>query len=493
MCIYTHEYIHTYNFICICICVLCVQALRSAQSSFEKQQLEEELDARTGELAVATTEIATLRFECDDTRCQLRAATKTRLAQYAHAAAADTVVANATAAVSAGSTRQHAHAVGAVTDVAAAAAEASAGSTRQHSATHCNTLQVAAAHCNARSGRQGSVFMVDADGNQVVAAALSSNALHGPRTIVAVASVTPVLARQHTATHCSTLQHTASHCNPLQPTAAHCNAVASVTPILAMSSARATTAAAQPMTSSSAPLPAPAPVCVAAHVAAHVVAHASAPAPAHAALLAMAAIDNNENDDDMTTMAARSETPNGKVRRRVDLQEPVRRTGDTQQLLQHNRDTQRSLQHIGHTQQPLQHIGDTQQPLQHIRDAQQSLQHIIRPVEVQSSLSQSPAISTCPTHVRVPPPPPRRTTVLLNTKPIGVQLGRENIRTSSLHCLEGGRGTVSTNVVVPPSFPEGSPRMVTVSARMGGDSSSEEVGSVDEIESDSESEGERES
>jgi len=485
MCKYTHVYIYIYIFIYICMCVLCVQALRSAQSSFEKQQLEEELDARTGELAVATTEIATLRFECDDTRCQLRAATKTRLAQHAHAAGADTVVANAAAAASAGSTRQHAHAVGADTVVAAAAAEASAGSTRQHSATHCNTLQDTASHCNARSGRQVSVIMVDADVNQVEAAALSSNALHLPRTILAVASVTPVWARQHTATHCSTLQHTASHCNPLQPTAAHCNAVASVTPILAMSSARATTAAAaaaQPMTSSSASLPAPAPVCVAAHV----VAHASAPADAHAAPLAMAAIGNNENDDDMTTMAASSAMPYGTAGRRVDSQEPLQRTGDTQQLLQHNRDTLRSLQHIVHTQQPLQHIEDTQQPLQHIRDAQQSLQHIIRPVEVQSSLSQSPAISTCPTHVRVPPPPPRRTTVLLNTKPIGVQGGRENIRTSTLDSLEGRR-------VFLPSFPEGSPRMVTVSARMGGDSSSEEVGSVDESESDSESEGERES
>jgi hypothetical protein len=48
-------------------------ALQAAQWSLEKKQVEDKLDQRTVELAAATTEIATLRFECDDLRLQLKA------------------------------------------------------------------------------------------------------------------------------------------------------------------------------------------------------------------------------------------------------------------------------------------------------------------------------------------------------------------------------------------------------------------------------------
>ena len=37
------------------------------------------------------------------------------------------------------------------------------------------------------------------------------------------AGMRPLLALQHTATHCNTLQHTAAHCNTPQNTATHCN------------------------------------------------------------------------------------------------------------------------------------------------------------------------------------------------------------------------------------------------------------------------------
>jgi len=66
-------------------------ALQAAQWSFEKKQVEEELDERTVQLAAATTEIATLRFECDDMRCQLRAKTAangTQLVQHRSLASA---------------------------------------------------------------------------------------------------------------------------------------------------------------------------------------------------------------------------------------------------------------------------------------------------------------------------------------------------------------------------------------------------------------------
>jgi hypothetical protein len=48
-------------------------SLQAAQWSLEKKQVEDKLDQRTVELAAATTEIATLRFECDDLRLQLKA------------------------------------------------------------------------------------------------------------------------------------------------------------------------------------------------------------------------------------------------------------------------------------------------------------------------------------------------------------------------------------------------------------------------------------